>query len=118
MRQAYAHRAVLVLESGADERAPGGAITAALCGDAAHEPPCPLAAHHTAVERHDDELRLRILFAAAPDRVDEIRRRIDTALAAGRFIGPDGVLSRWQAVESGCDRLAPQERPHARRLLR
>ncbi|RZU48920.1 hypothetical protein EV385_0654 [Krasilnikovia cinnamomea] len=117
MRQAYAHRAVLVLESGADERAPGGAITAALCGHWAHEPPCPLAAHHTAAERDGDRVRLRILFAAAPDRVDEVRRRIEDALAAGQFTGPEGVLSRWRAEESGCDRLAPHERPHARRLL-
>ncbi|BFU43823.1 hypothetical protein [Krasilnikovia sp. MM14-A1004] len=117
MRQAYAHRAVLVLEPGADERAAGGAITTALCGHWAHEPPCPLAVHHTAAQRHGDELHLRILFATAPDRVDEVRGRIDAALAAGRFTGPEGGVSRWRTVDSGCARLAAEERPHARRLL-
>ena len=53
-------------------------------------------------------MRLRILFAVAPDRVDEIRARIDGALAAGE----------WQLLESGCAPVAPGERDHARRLLK
>ncbi|GLW34385.1 hypothetical protein [Actinoplanes regularis] len=108
MRQVYVHHATLVLEPGADPRAPGGAITVALCGSWEHEPPCPLAAHHTAAEPDGSLLRLRILFATAPDRVDEVRGRIDAALCAGP----------WQLIESGCARIAPEERPHARRLLR
>ncbi|GAB1641610.1 hypothetical protein KRMM14A1259_20330 [Krasilnikovia sp. MM14-A1259] len=107
-----------MLESDADDRAPGGAITTALCGHWAHRPPCPLAAHHTATTRDGDELHLRILFATAPDRMDEVRERIDAALAAGQFTGPDGAVSRWRCVESGCVRLVPEELPHARRLLR
>jgi hypothetical protein len=118
MRLAYAHEAVLVPDPDADDRAPGGAITTALCGHWAHEPPCPLAAHHTAAERRDGELHLRVLFAAAPDRADEVRRRIDAALAAGAFTGPDGRTTRWRTVRSGCVRVAPADREHARRLLR
>ena len=38
MRSAYAHGAVLVLEDAGDERAPGGAITLALCGSRSHDP--------------------------------------------------------------------------------
>jgi hypothetical protein len=108
MRQAYAHDAVLVMPPDADTRAPGGAVTAALCGHWEHEPPCPLAPHHTAVTADDDRLRLRILFATEPDRVDEVRERIDAALAAGD----------WRLVSSGCARIADTERDHARRLLR
>jgi hypothetical protein len=118
MRQAYAHEAVLVMAPGGDEAAPGGAITTALCGHWAHQPPCPLAAHHTAAERHGDELHLRVLFAAAPNRADEVRRRIDAALAEGAFTGPGGRTARWRTVRSGCVRVAAADRPHARRLLR
>ncbi|MFC7531200.1 hypothetical protein [Actinoplanes sp. GCM10030250] len=52
-------------------------------------------------------MRLRILFATEPHRVDEVRERIDAALAAGD----------WQLLESGCARVEQDERPHARRLL-
>src|SRR4051812_25834869 len=106
MRLAYAHGAVL--DGVADERDPGAAVTAGLCGHWEHEPPCPLAPHHTAVTREGDTIRLRILFATEPDRVDEVRRRIDDALAAGD----------WRLIESGCVRVDASERDHARRLLK
>jgi hypothetical protein len=106
MRQAYAHGAVL--EGVADERAPGAAITVGLCGHWEHEPPCPLAPHHTGVTREGDTIRLRILFATEPDHVDEVRGRIDDALAAGD----------WRLIESGCARIDASERGHARRLLK
>ena len=106
MRQAYAHDAVLT--SAADDRAPGAAITVALCGHWEHDPPCPIAPHHTAATRDGDELRLRILFATEPDRVDEVRSRIDAALAAGD----------WRLVSAGCARIERDEREHARRLLK
>jgi hypothetical protein len=118
MRQAYAHEAVLILPLAGDDRAPGGAITAALCGELEHEPPCPLAAHHTAAARDGEELRLRILFATPPDRAEEVRARIDAALENGSFTGPDGTTTRWRTVRSGCIELATEDRPHARRLLK
>jgi len=108
MRQAYAHDAVLTMPPGADGRAPGGAITTALCGHWDHEPPCPLAPHHTAVARNGEQVRLRILFATEPHRAGKVRERIDAALAAGN----------WELVSSGCAPVAPEERDHARRLLR
>jgi hypothetical protein len=118
MRQAYAHEAVLILPPAGDDRAPGGAITAALCGELEHEPPCPLAAHHTAAARNGDELRLRVLFATPPDRADEVRDRIDAALEHGFFTGPDGATTRWRTVRSGCIPVAAEDREHARRLLK
>jgi hypothetical protein len=112
MRQVYAHQATLSLAPGADPGAPGAAITTALCGQGDHEPPCPLAPHHTAVAPETgtdgDRLRLRVLFATEPDRVEDVRGRIDAVLAAGD----------WRLIESGCARLDPAERPHGRRLLR
>ena len=106
MRQAYAHHAVIITTG--DEREPGAAITVALCGHWEHEPPCPLAPHHTAVTREGDTLRLRILFATEPDRVDEVRERIDDALSAGD----------WRLIESGRARIDDSERDHARRLVK
>ena len=65
MRHAFAHDAVLDMDPDADIRAPGAAVTVELCGHWDHEPPCPLAPHHTAVERTGRDVRLRILFATS-----------------------------------------------------
>ncbi|MEX5721628.1 hypothetical protein [Geodermatophilus maliterrae] len=46
-KERFAHDGLLSMEPGADDRAPGGVITVALCGSWEHEPPCPLAPHHT-----------------------------------------------------------------------
>ncbi len=48
VRHAFVHEAILTMGAAGDERAPGAAITIALCGRLDHEPPCPLAPHHTA----------------------------------------------------------------------
>jgi hypothetical protein len=106
VRLAYAHNAVLIAEG--DERAPGAAITVALCGHWDHEPPCPLAPHHIGTTREGDMLRLRILFVTEPHHVGEVRRRIDDALAAGD----------WRLIESGCAGVEAGEYDHARRLLK
>jgi hypothetical protein len=100
MRQAYAHDAVLRPVAGTDTGAPDAAITTALRG---HGTP-----HHTAATAEGDQLHLRILFATAPDHVDDVRARIDAALAAGD----------WQLVGSGCTRIVAEDREHARRLLK
>jgi hypothetical protein len=118
MRQAYAHQAVLIVPPDGNDGAPGAAITAALCGAIEHEPPCPRAAHHTSATRDGDEVRLRILFATAPHRVDEVRGLIDSALAAGTFPGADGVPTHWRTVDSGCARVDREEHAQARRLLK
>jgi hypothetical protein len=120
MREAFAHTAVLDLAAGADVRAPGGAITLGLCGAWEHDPPCPLAAHHTAAERDDGdgEVRLRVLFAAEPADEAAVRERIDAALRAGEVVGPDGVLSRWRLRDSRPGVVAAAETEHAGRLAR
>jgi hypothetical protein len=97
--------------------APGGAITVALCGHWDHEPPCPLAPHHSAAERADDGvLRLRVLFAADPDDEERVRSLIGQALSAGQLTGPDGRVSTWTLQSSAAGNVRPDEADHAARL--
>lgn len=118
MREAFAHDAALLMEPEADQRAPGAAVTVALCGDWDHEPPCPLAPHHSHADRHEGEVRLRILFAAEPADEEDVRRRIDRALAVGLLHGPGGVTTRWQLRHSGRGEVRADELDHATLLLR
>ena len=111
MREAFAHDALLGMAPDADVRAPGAAITIALCGSVEHEGPCPLASHHTSARRDGDGVHLRILFAAAPADEDAVRERIDAALAAG---GLDAT--RWTLRASGAGAVAHAEAAHAERL--
>ena len=116
MRTAFAHDAVLTMEPDADVRAPGASVTVALCGHWQHDPPCPLAPHHTAADRDGSEVRLRILFATEPPLEAEVRARIDGALAAGELLGPDGAGTHWILLTSGPSDVGVDERSHAARL--
>jgi hypothetical protein len=118
VRQAYVHDAVVTMEAGGDARAPGGAITVALCGHWDHEPPCPLAPHSTDAQRSGDQVRLRVLFAAEPEAEAEVRRRIDAALQQGSLTGPDGGPTRWQLANAQPGLLRDDEAEHAERLIR
>jgi hypothetical protein len=115
MRQAFAHTAVLELIDGADERAVGGAVTVALCGAVDHEPPCPVAPHHTSVKGQGARRRVRVLFATDDEPV--VRRTIHAALCSGEFVGPDGVTHRWVLRSSCRGTVADAERGHAARLI-
>jgi hypothetical protein len=117
-RRSFAHEAVLVMRADADSRAPGAAVTVALCGHWEHPPPCPLAAHHTRVDRVGEEVRVRILFATAAGAEDLVRRHIDRALSAGRFEGPDAVVTGWEFRTSGRSEVTEDEAAHAERLTR
>ena len=118
MREAYAQDAIVTMGPDGDIRAPGGAVTVALCGRIDHDPPCPVAPHHTGAERDGDEVRLRILFATEPSRAGEVRAGIENALRAGAFDGPDGVRTTWQLRDSASAPISPAERDHADRLTR
>jgi hypothetical protein len=116
-RAAYAHDAVVVLDPGGDARAPGGAITVALCGHWDHQPPCPLAPHHTdATPAGDDTFRVRILFAAEPADEQRVRGLIERALSSGRLTGPDGRATRWMVESENASSIRPDESDHAARL--
>jgi hypothetical protein len=117
-RSAFAHDAVVVLDPDGDDRAPGGAITVALCGSWSHEPPCPLAPHHTGVQRNGSEATLRVLFAAEPEDEARVRELIDAALTRGEREDPDGVRTSWHLLSSAPSPVRPEERDHAERLVR
>ncbi len=118
VRESFAHEAVLKMDRAGDARAPGAAITVALCGHWEHEPPCPLAPHRTDAVRAGDEVRLRILFAVEPERELEVRQLVDGALTEGELVGPDDVLTGWQLQVSGPAVVLPHEAAHAARLIR
>jgi hypothetical protein len=118
MRQAFVHEAVVAMEVDGDVRALGAAITVALCGHWEHEPPCPLAPHHTAAERFGAEIRLRVLFATDPAAEADVRGRIEGALARAGLDGPDGVTTRWQVRSARASPIREDEAEHAERLIR
>jgi hypothetical protein len=116
-RSAYAHDAIVVLDSGGDIRAPGGAITVALCGHWDHEPPCPLAPHHTDASLGDDgTVSIRVLFAAEPHDEGRVRELITQALSSARLTSPDGRVTRWMVKSSGAGGIRLEEADHAARL--
>jgi hypothetical protein len=117
-REAFAYDAVLSMEPGSDERAPGGAITVALCGRWSHEPPCPLAPHHTRAHRSGTQVTLRVLFAAAPADEPQVRALVEEALARGWGDDPGGVRSAWRLVSSGPSPVRFEEEEHAARLAK
>jgi hypothetical protein len=117
MRHAFAHEAVLDMDPDEDLQAPGAAVTAALCGHWDHQSPCPLAPHHSRADRVDGEVRLRILFASAPDAEVDVRQRITAALSGGELTGPRGVVTRWQLRDSRPGELTSAEADHAERLI-
>jgi hypothetical protein len=115
VRKTFAHDAVVTLLAGADERALGGAVTVALCGSIDHEPPCPVAPHHTSLTGRGARRRVRVLFATEDEAV--VRRTIDSALGCGEFVGPDGVTHHWVLQSSASGRVAESERGHAAALV-
>jgi hypothetical protein len=116
MRQAFAHEAVLVMEPDADVRAPGAAVTVALCGHWDHEPPCPLAPHHVSADEDDGELRVRVLFAAEPDKEREVRHLIEQALSR-QLKFPDDLAAAWQLRATWPSEISVEEAGHAKRLI-
>jgi len=116
-KAAFVHQATAVMKADGDLRALGAAVTLELCGSWDHQPPCPLAAHHTRPERTGDVVTLRIIFATEPANEGLVRSRIDTALREGSLTGPDGRTSRWEFHGGGPGALDPSEAEHARRLL-
>lgn len=118
MRQAYVQVAEVRLDVGTDTRALGGAVTLALCGAWEHEPPCPLAAHHTEVTL-DDEGRhhVRVVFACEPADAERVRDLVNEALARGALTTPDGELVRWRLTAYGAGDLHGEESALADRLL-
>jgi hypothetical protein len=117
-RGAYAHDALVDLEPGGDDAAPGAAITVALCGSWSHDGPCPLAPHHTRAHRSGAEVTLRLLFAAEPEDEARVRTLVHDALDRGWGDAPDGERTTWRLVWAAPSAVTPDEADHARRLTR
>ena len=116
MKQAVVHAATLVLEPDADERAPGAAVTVALCGHWDHEGACRWP-HHSAVAARDGQtITVRTVVAVEPGEQESIGRRIAVAFRSGRLDGPTGI-SRWTVTTLGPVHLTDAERPLAERLV-
>ena len=100
MKTSFTHslQSRIMLESGSDSRAPGGAVTVALCGHWDHEGPCRWP-HHTSVSEAPDGTHTVTVRYDAPDEEREyVRGLILDALATGTQAGPDGRVSRWTRV--------------------
>ena len=78
-RRAYVFESQLELVPGTDTRAPGGAVTVALCGHWDHEGPCRWP-HHSAIDADSTPVHLRTVFACSPAEVDEVHAAIDAAV--------------------------------------
>lgn len=114
MRDSYVHCASLVTADG-DNQAPGAAVTVALCGHWEHEPPCPLAPHHTSTQPRDGLLDVRVVFVAEPHDEAEVRARIVAALTAGQSqaASPTAV---WTLASEAVGSLTAAETALAARL--
>jgi hypothetical protein len=117
MKQVHVQVAEVRLDQGTDTRALGGAVTLALCGAWEQEPPCPVAAHHTAVSEGDDgRLHVRVVFACEPEAEGHVRDLINEALGHGSLATPDGELVRWRLTGYGAGDLRDDEDALAERL--
>jgi hypothetical protein len=78
-RRAYVYEAELALAPGADARAPGGAVTVALCGHWDHDGPCRWP-HHSELDADATPRRLRTVFACLEEDVADVHAAIDSAV--------------------------------------
>jgi hypothetical protein len=102
------------MEPGADVRAPGAAVRAALCGHWNHESPCLLAPHQASAEEHDGELRVRILSTTEPDAEAQVPQHIDLVLF-GQLKFPDGFTTPWRLGASRPAEVLAEETEPAKR---
>jgi len=108
MRRSFVQCAELLLEPGADARAPGGAVTLRLCGSWDHAGPCRWP-HETSVTWNEDRGQVRVVFVVEEEEEEAVRALIDQALAGGECVGPDGKRSSWAATAHGAGVLSESE---------
>jgi hypothetical protein len=104
--RAFAIEAKLELRPDTDTRAPGGAVTAALCGQWDHEGACRWP-HNSRIDSSETPTRLRTVVVAD----DETRNEVVTRIEAGLRRDP-----RWSVLQSKTDSIRPDERPLAQAL--
>jgi hypothetical protein len=96
-RVPFSHRCEyrIRLEPGSDDRAPGGAVTVALCGHWDHDGRCRWPHLSTITPDIDGYQRLVVEFDAPENEVVKIKALIDPAVTHGELTGPDGLVSIW-----------------------
>ena len=91
----YSLSAELHLADDADSRAPGGAVTQALCGHWDHSGACRWP-HFSKIERLGSVHHLTIEVSCSEKDFADVLSRIENALRQGELIGPDNVHSCWR----------------------
>ena len=102
----HVHHADVAFRPEADTRAPGGAVTVALCGSWDHVGSCRWP-HHTSVDTSLTPSPVRVVYVVGDHELDEVCRMIESALRNG-----DG----WSAVVMRADELTAAEATQVERL--
>ena len=106
-RRAFAFDAVLEMEPGTDTRAPGGAVTVALCGAWDHDGPCRWP-HYSEIDTGSVPARLRTVVVTDDETAAEVITRIENALRSD---------PGWTVTSCEPGDIAPGERALAERLM-
>lgn len=94
----YLLEILLHLEQGSDSRAPGGAVTVALCGHWDHDGTCTWP-HHSSIAPHGENYLLSVAYQCDETERREVEERIRKAVSQGNLIGPDGQHSTWELLD-------------------
>ena len=106
-RRAFAFEAMLELEPDVDTRAPGAAVTVALCGSWEHDGPCRWP-HNSRIDASSAPARLRTVVVADDQTDAEVVARIESAL---------GGDPRWSVASATRGDIGPGEQALANRLM-
>src|SRR4029079_9373602 len=90
----------LELAPGTDERAPGAAVTTALCGHWEHEGACRWPHNTDIARRHGQDIHIRIVVGCGDDERSAVQATIVETLDAATLDGPTGVTT-WTVVDQG-----------------
>ena len=96
----HRYECILRLDPDADIRAPGGAITVALCGHWEHEGVCRWP-HFSSIEVIEGQYYTLIVeFDANEAEYSHVIKTISSALNKGWLVGPDQTRSVWTVDRS------------------
>ena len=105
--RAFVVQAELALRHGCDPRAPGGAVTVALCGQPEHAGPCRWP-HNSAIDANAQPAPFRTLFVADEPEERVVRALVESSLRNDRD---------WSVVSVGTREVAGDEQGLAQSLL-
>ena len=99
-------QADVAFDPGADTRAPGGAVTIALCGSWDHDGSCRWP-HQTAVDTSSPHAIVRVVYVVDDDELGHVRNLIESALTRG---------ADWHTIAIGHHTLTEDETILVQRL--